>query len=433
MALAVKDANQAETNNLLKRFPVKQPERDVDQKAREKALQAVRDISGEFVKQNQQLQLRMGLEADIAGYGEEEKPRILAQADLTKDYVGLIDQLVMKKQSLTKEEEYLIHIINEQLASASQLYETQRQGLDSVISRQQIASNNEKQREIAMEQITKQMERQATLGDQLRGANEKMNEALFENMQIRKSPMEQQLDKIKRDATEAGRQAGQAFAAGFDAMDMSVSQANELAKGLETISKAYEGIADQQAANFRLQQTVGEGMSSIMQNMNSAIDNFVTTGKFKFGDFARSVIQDLLKIELRAQASKLFSSMQGGISGFLGSLFGGFFANGGQPPVGKPSIVGENGPELFVPKTAGTIVPNGGGSSGADEFEVMCISADKSSAKSMDGIIDSLSKPQQTAINHQWLQVKHHYPTHELDIAEAYEKIISLSLKRGLV
>jgi hypothetical protein len=42
----------------------------------------------------------------------------------------------------------------------------------------------------------------------------------------------------------------------------------------------------------------------------------------------------------------------------LGSIFG--FAGGGDPPVNKPSIVGEKGPELFVPKTAGTIIPNGG-------------------------------------------------------------------------
>jgi len=40
------------------------------------------------------------------------------------------------------------------------------------------------------------------------------------------------------------------------------------------------------------------------------------------------------------------------------------FAAGGKPPVGKPAIVGERGPELFVPRQAGTIVPNdklGGG------------------------------------------------------------------------
>ncbi len=38
--------------------------------------------------------------------------------------------------------------------------------------------------------------------------------------------------------------------------------------------------------------------------------------------------------------------------------FGGFFAGGGAPPVGKVSIVGENGPELFVPRQSGTIIPN---------------------------------------------------------------------------
>ena len=34
------------------------------------------------------------------------------------------------------------------------------------------------------------------------------------------------------------------------------------------------------------------------------------------------------------------------------------FEKGGRPPVGQPSIVGEGGAELFVPSSAGTIVPN---------------------------------------------------------------------------
>jgi len=101
-------------------------------------------------------------------------------------------------------------------------------------------------------------------------------------------------------------------------------------------------------------------IDSVTQNMNSAIDKFVDTGKFSFADFSRSIIQDIIKIELKAQATKLFSSLISTGGSFLSGLLG--FANGGQPPVGKPSIVGENGPELFVPKTAGTIVPNGGGS-----------------------------------------------------------------------
>src|SRR5690606_37146493 len=50
----------------------------------------------------------------------------------------------------------------------------------------------------------------------------------------------------------------------------------------------------------------------------------------------------------------------------LGPTFSinGAYADGGNPPIGKVSLVGERGPELFVPKTQGTIIPNhqlGGG------------------------------------------------------------------------
>ena len=44
--------------------------------------------------------------------------------------------------------------------------------------------------------------------------------------------------------------------------------------------------------------------------------------------------------------------------------FSGAFAKGGRPTVGKAALVGERGPELFVPRSSGTIVPNhalGGG------------------------------------------------------------------------
>lgn len=50
--------------------------------------------------------------------------------------------------------------------------------------------------------------------------------------------------------------------------------------------------------------------------------------------------------------------------GILGSLLGTgmqmlpfMFAEGGDPPVGQPSIIGERGPEIFVPKESGTVVP----------------------------------------------------------------------------
>lgn len=49
----------------------------------------------------------------------------------------------------------------------------------------------------------------------------------------------------------------------------------------------------------------------------------------------------------------------GNAAGDLAALEDIGFANGGDPPLNRPSLVGENGPELFVPKVAGTVVPNG--------------------------------------------------------------------------
>jgi lambda family phage tail tape measure protein len=104
---------------------------------------------------------------------------------------------------------------------------------------------------------------------------------------------------------------------------------------------------------------------SVFGNLSSAIDNFVKTGKLNMKDLARSVIQDLIAIQMKAAALRFlnfaFSSFGGGgptpyqpaaVTGMPG------YADGGSPQVGRPSIVGERGPEIFVPRTAGTIIPN---------------------------------------------------------------------------
>jgi lambda family phage tail tape measure protein len=94
-----------------------------------------------------------------------------------------------------------------------------------------------------------------------------------------------------------------------------------------------------------------ESVQSVFGNMENALNTFVTTGKFKFKDFALSVIQDLLLIQAKAALVSVFKGVLKGLG-----IFG--FAEGGSPPVGKVSLVGEKGPELFVPRQAGTIIPN---------------------------------------------------------------------------
>lgn len=99
-----------------------------------------------------------------------------------------------------------------------------------------------------------------------------------------------------------------------------------------------------------------ESFNSIVGNMNSAIDNFVRTGKFSFKDFAKSIIQDLIAIQMKMQAMALFKAAMGwagfSVPGATGK------ASGGMVSQGVPYLVGESGPELFVPQKGGAIVPS---------------------------------------------------------------------------
>ncbi len=91
-----------------------------------------------------------------------------------------------------------------------------------------------------------------------------------------------------------------------------------------------------------------------------------------FRDMERAIFQSITRIAAQNIAEKLFGkegvgSIFGDILGLLfsaggassGSGFGmNVRANGGPVAANTPYLVGETGPELFVPKSAGTIVPN---------------------------------------------------------------------------
>lgn len=110
----------------------------------------------------------------------------------------------------------------------------------------------------------------------------------------------------------------------------------------------------------------------------SAFENAIVSGK-GFRDVLKGIEQDLARIVIRKAVTEPLGNAVGEFVGGIdfGGLFGGGggaeytptsaligsgqikgFADGGDPPVGVPSLVGERGPELFVPKVPGTIIPN---------------------------------------------------------------------------
>lgn len=90
------------------------------------------------------------------------------------------------------------------------------------------------------------------------------------------------------------------------------------------------------------------------RGMEDAIVKFVQTGKFNFKDLANSMIAEFT----RMQARKLMAGIFEIGSGLFGATEIAGRAIGGPVSSNTPYVVGERGPELFVPRTAGSIIPN---------------------------------------------------------------------------
>lgn len=111
-------------------------------------------------------------------------------------------------------------------------------------------------------------------------------------------------------------------------------------------------------------------INSAVDDLTAFADHSKSAGQ-AFGDFVTSVADDLLKLALKSEFESLFSPSGSGTGGGLGGIFtsiagalGGARASGGPVTAGKAYLVGENGPEPFVPSTNGTIIPNGALSGG---------------------------------------------------------------------
>ena len=120
------------------------------------------------------------------------------------------------------------------------------------------------------------------------------------------------------------------------------------------------GIRETEEATHDLNKAAEETLDAF-EKMNTTIQNDIKDGikglikgTSTLGDLLNTVADRFLDLALN---QALFGNaggqtVTGGLFKFLG------FANGGRPPVGVPSVVGEKGPELFVPDRSGTIIPN---------------------------------------------------------------------------
>jgi len=102
-----------------------------------------------------------------------------------------------------------------------------------------------------------------------------------------------------------------------------------------------------------------DGLVGLVQGTKSASD--------AFRDMASSIINDMIRMVIQRQIT---APLAGALNNVIAAAFGGASAPpipsaiGGSVQSGRTHLVGERGPELFIPSASGSIVPNnamGGG------------------------------------------------------------------------
>ena len=328
--------------------------------------------------QNNQLIDNINFEKAMVGKTDEYVQVEKAREEVIKRAAAESAKLQDAKKALGKDEGALAAVYDAQIAKITKASQVDADRVASatqgLIDLRTVENARKQDIENTTKAIEAQINRQQQLGDILRGINDQQVDINFEKSLKGLTPIQQEIAKIQENGRKAALEAGRSFAAAFDSEDgLTPERAQELADGLAQIAQGYRDISQAQIEavtnvsplmdsweeykNKALDTSsqIKSSFENFTNGMEDALVKFVQTGKLSFNDLANSIIADLARIAVKKAIVAIGTS-----------LFG--FAAGGPVMAGTPIIVGERGPEMFVPKTAGKIVPNnqlGGGGTGS--------------------------------------------------------------------
>lgn len=183
-----------------------------------------------------------------------------------------------------------------------------------------------------------------------------------------------------------GRSMDQWSSAEIDAYKTAMEKLNEQLFKAEEITPKVTKVTNEAKDSYKsFNQTLEELGDRALQSVEDGLVGLISgtqSAKDAFSSMARSIVNDMIRMQVRSAympaISNLFSAGIGQISAantygtnigseqtrMLAAQDAGFRAYGGPVSGGSPYIVGEKGPELFVPSSPGRVVPNnkmGGG------------------------------------------------------------------------
>jgi hypothetical protein len=149
----------------------------------------------------------------------------------------------------------------------------------------------------------------------------------------------------------------------YSTLNYEVSQLNVALSAFKDVGGPVGATQEQIVAKLKEQATVSAQLNKLLEEQGKvaleagqitagAFENAILSGE-KLRDTIKALARDLLTLLFRQQITEPLAK---GIGSFFKTLP--FFANGGPITGGQPAIVGERGPELFVPGTSGRIISN---------------------------------------------------------------------------
>ena len=281
------------------------------------------------------------------GKGEETNQKVVEQlsqqlADLN-DQQAATEALARDQNTRNTSLQITTSELQKQLNIINTLLEKQKGEID-LLRAQRVISGilSEEEAEYLAERetiIAESDSKIAALNEQLKNEiNDIKRQELEEAIRVEQAKTDTALKQMER-RREAEREMEQSTAAGtkkvFEEMRKSVSP--------------YQVAVDSLQSAFR--------------SVDNALTEFVTKGKFSFKEFTRSLLADIALIIARALVMRAILAIVGAISPAAGAALGTMMgipgkASGGPVSGNRAYIVGEKGPEMFMPATAGTIIPN---------------------------------------------------------------------------
>jgi lambda family phage tail tape measure protein len=372
-------------------------------------LNAVQNLADGYRRIAQANQDRMTLEVDILGINKEEADTMKGLADINKRYADQTAALEEKKKGAKGA---TLALINKEIGNLKELkngevdifnitrertiqYARQQQELKNILdymeqmakAQEEIASFQTQQdsaRISAFEQVKAQSESLALITQReqleksimnMRGSDQENIKKLFDLEQQRKTQLEaiQKIQNLPFEGVGGMKQKMEEINVLYDERRAQIELTAAATKAeQDSFAYGWQQASEKYRNNIKTDaEYAAQQMSNFTKGFEDAFVKFVQTGKLSIKDLANSMIADFARVQAQKILSGLFGMAGGG-----GGLFGGIakifgFANGGVPPVGQPSIVGERGPELFVPQSAGRIIPNHALGNGGGETQVI--------------------------------------------------------------